>query len=198
MENAITMNAALMAGAMSGAAGLLTFLIIHHFWIRPIWFILPPGLVIAGLGGLAAGWAYAEIRPGLPPQPWTVPALCGVIGSTLAPAIVLAHFREPLLDLNTFSVRPGTGASVAARMAGELLLTAMLTGAVAGWMLGRSGRATLAMAVAGLVFALGPGHNIPLLGGTPAEAKGLGLLLVVVVVASVVLVGSYAWLSQEA
>jgi len=36
------MRESLIAGAISGVAGLLVFLTIHHFWIRPIWFILPP------------------------------------------------------------------------------------------------------------------------------------------------------------
>ena len=36
------MNASLIAGLLAGIAGLLVFLTIHHFWIRPIWFILPP------------------------------------------------------------------------------------------------------------------------------------------------------------
>ena len=42
----------MLAGVLSGVAGLMVFLVIHHFWIKPIWFILPLGLVIAGLGGL--------------------------------------------------------------------------------------------------------------------------------------------------
>jgi hypothetical protein len=29
----------LTAGVCAGVAGLLTFLLIHHFWIQPIWFI---------------------------------------------------------------------------------------------------------------------------------------------------------------
>ena len=56
----------LIAGVLSGIAGLLTFLVIHHFWILPIWFIAPAGLIIAALGGLAVGWSYAEIQAGLP------------------------------------------------------------------------------------------------------------------------------------
>jgi len=38
------------------------------------------------------------------------------------------------------------------------------------------------------VIAIGPGHNIPLLGGTPVVAKELVILTVVGVVASIVLV----------
>ncbi|MBI3733405.1 MAG: hypothetical protein HY259_08110, partial [Chloroflexi bacterium] len=64
------MTPELIAGVLAGVAGLLVFLTIHHFWIEPIWFILPAGLVIAALGGLAVGWSYAEIRVGLPPRPW--------------------------------------------------------------------------------------------------------------------------------
>lgn len=49
------MRSHLLAGAFSGAAGLIVFLVIYHFWIMPIWFILPVGLLIAALGGLAVG-----------------------------------------------------------------------------------------------------------------------------------------------
>lgn len=56
----------LIVGVLACLAGLLAFLIIHHFCILPIWFILPPGLVIAVLGGLAVGWSYHEIRLVLP------------------------------------------------------------------------------------------------------------------------------------
>lgn len=61
----------LIAVVLASLAGLLVFLVIHHIWILPIWFIVSPGLVIAVLGGLAVGWSYYEIRLGLPSRPWT-------------------------------------------------------------------------------------------------------------------------------
>src|SRR5262245_21957693 len=90
----------LTAGLLSGVAGLFTFLVIHHFWIAPIWFIFPIGLVIAGVGGAAVGWSYAEIRAGLPPRPWTALALAALIGVILTPGILVAEFREPLINLS--------------------------------------------------------------------------------------------------
>src|SRR2546428_12860196 len=120
-----TMNSALMAGLLSGVAGLLVFLTIHHFWIKPIWFILPPGLLIAALGGLAVGWSYAEIQAGLPPRPWTAPAMFALIGTILTPAILLAQLRPPPLDLSTVAIIDGTSTGIViARIAIELLLTA--------------------------------------------------------------------------
>ena len=95
------MTADLIAGSLSGIAGLLVFLVIHHFWIRPIWFILPVGLMIAGFGGLAAGWSYTEIKTGLPPRPWAALALVAVIGVILAPSILLAQLRQPLINITT-------------------------------------------------------------------------------------------------
>ena len=50
-------KASLIPGVLAGVAGLLVFLEIHHVWIKPIWFILPSGLMIAAAGGLAVGWA---------------------------------------------------------------------------------------------------------------------------------------------
>lgn len=191
------MNSALMAGLLSGVAGLLVFLTIHHFWIKPIWFILPPGLFIAALGGLAVGWAYTEIRTGLPPRPWTWLAVFVLVAATLSPGVLLAQIRPPPLDISTGAIINGSStAMVIARFSLELLLTAVLVGGAAGWWLGGTPRAALAMAVASLVFAIGPGHNIPFLGNTPAVGKGIVLLIAIIAVSAIVLVESDAWFSQ--
>jgi len=178
----------LVAGIIAGVAGLFTFLIIHHFWIRPIWFILPAGLLMATLAGLAVGWSYSEVHTGLPSRPWTAIAFAAVIGLILAPSVLLAQLRAPILDPATFSVPPGEGAHAAARFVLELVLPSLLVGAAAGWSLGHTPRAALATAVAGIAFGLGPGHNIPFLGHTPAAGKGLILLLAIILVSSMVLV----------
>ncbi len=188
---------ALLAGALAGVAGLVVFLVVHHVWILPIWFILPPGLVIASLGGLAVGWAYGEVQHRLPPRPWRHVAWSGLVGLTLVPSIVLAELRPALFDADTGELSPGTDLiTVATRFAGELLLPAVLVGALAGWYLaGR--RAARITGLAGFVFALGPGHNIPLLGGTAGAAKGAVLLAVIVVVSTFVLVESHARLERR-
>lgn len=193
-----TMNTALIAGLLSGIAGLLVFLTIHHFWIKPIWFILPPGLVIAALGGLAVGWSYAEIQAGLPPRPWTSLAVFVLVGATLTPAVVLAQLRPPPLNISTGAIIDGSSTGVViARVVIELLLTATVVGGLAGWWLGHTQRAAFATALAGFVFALGPGHNIPLLGNTPAVGKGVVLLIIIIFVSAIVLVESQAWLARR-
>jgi hypothetical protein len=192
------MNASLLAGVVSGLAGLLVFLIVHHFWIRPIWFIALPGGMIAALGGLVVGWAYAELRSGLPPRPWTALAVFGLVAATLVPAVVLAQLRPPPLDIRTGALINGSsGWAVFARFVLELLVTASVVGALAGWWLGQTGRAALATALAGFVFALGPGHNIPFLGNTPAAGKGLALLVSIILVSALVLVEAEAWLAAR-
>jgi hypothetical protein len=70
----------------------------------------------------------------------------------------------------------------------NLLLTATVTGGLAGWLIGRTKRAALVTALAGFIFALGPGHNIPFLGNTPGTGKGIALLIAIVLAASIVLV----------
>ena len=191
------MSSALIAGVFSGLAGLLAFLVIHHFWIRPIWFILPIGLLIAAGGGLAVGWAYSELLPGLPPRPWSALVLIAVIGVCLTPAVILAQQRPPMFTAmgENAQLTVSTGRAVAIFVF-QLLLTAAGVGALAGWWIGGSGRAAAATALAGLVFAAGPGHNIPFLGNTPATGKGIVLLLSVVVVSAVVLVEAYYALSS--
>ena len=75
-----------------------------------------------------------------------------------------------------------------------LLGTATVAGAGLGWLIAGSRRAAGTTALAAFAFALGPGRNIPLLGGTPAVAKELAILAAVVGVASVGLVEAHAWL----
>lgn len=190
------MTTELSAGLLAGLAGLFVFLTIHHFWIKPIWFILPAGLAAACLGGLVVGWSFAEIRAGLPSRPWTSIAMMALVGATLTPAIILAQLRPPPLDIGTGAIIDGSSTGVViARVALELLLTATLVGGLAGWWLGHNWRAAFATALAGLVFAIGPGHNIPLLGNTPAVGKGIILLAVIIFVSAIVLVESQVWLA---
>ena len=106
----------------------------------------------------------------------------------LAPAILLAELSSPLIDPATLSIPPGGGVRAATHFTLELILTAALMGALIGWVLGHSRQAALATAVAGLAYALGPGHNIPLLGNTPAAGKGILLLLAITLVSAFVLV----------
>jgi hypothetical protein len=184
----------MIAGIISGIVGLLVFLIIHHFWILPIWFIAPAGAVIAGLGGLAVGWSYSEIRTALPDRPWTFLVLTLLIAIILAPSIVLGQLRSPLVQLPGFTILPGKGQEAAIRFVLELIVTAVAVGAIEGWLLGRSITAMIATALAGLAYAIGPGHNIPLLGNTASAGKGLILLFIVTIVAAFVLVEASQWL----
>jgi hypothetical protein len=48
---------------------------------------------------------------------------------------------------------------------------------------------------AGFIFALGSGHNIPLLGSTPAAGKGVILLALIIFISSVALVEGRARLA---
>jgi hypothetical protein len=186
----------LIAGVLSAIVGLVVFLVIHHFWVAPIWFILPIGLLIAAAGGLAVGWAYHELSPGLPPRPWSILGVVALIAVILTPAIILAELRQPLFTLTEtgaeLSVSVGYAAAVFIL---ELLVTATLVGGLVGWLIGRTSRAALATGIAGLVFALGPGHNIPFLGNSPATGKGIAFLLIILLSAAVVLVETSAIIS---
>lgn len=186
-------KAPLIAGMLAGAAGLLAFLVIHHLWIKPIWFILPLGLVIAVIGGLAVGWAYGELLPGLPARPWTILAWVALIGLTLLPAILLAQLRPPVFTRTgenvTLTVSVGRAVFI---FVFDLLLMATVIGGLGGWLIGRTRRAAFATALAGFVFALGPGHNVPFLGNQPATGKGIILLIAIVLTASIVLVEGHA------
>jgi len=194
------MNTTLTAGGLAGIAGLFVFLIIHHLWIMPIWFILPMGLAIAVVGGLAVGWAYGELLPHLPPRPWTALAVVVLIWAILLPSIVVAELRQPLFVIEganaVLAVSVGRASLIFVL---ELLATSILVGALAGWLIGRTGRAAQATALAGFIFALGPGHNIPLIGGGGAYyvAKELTIMMAIIAVSALVLVEVQAWLASS-
>lgn len=186
--------ASLRAGVLAGTAGFATFLLIHHVWIVPIWFIAPAGMLVAAAGGMAVGAAYAELIAYLPRRPWTAIALIVVVGVVLLPAVVIAELRGPMfaIDADGSGTLLVPGAEAAADLVVGLLGTATIAGAGLGWLIAGSRRAAGMMALAAFAFALGPGHNIPLLGGTSAVAKELVILVAVVGVASLVLVEAHA------
>ena len=168
------LSAAVTAGAVAGIAGLLAFLVVHHVWIRPIWSIAPIGALIAAIGGAAVGAAYAELRPHLPRRPWTAIALMALVGVMLAPAFALAELHGPVFRITASG---GAVLTVPVPFAVfafviELLGVTAAAGAAVGWLVARTRGAALRTAAAGFIFALGPGHNFPFLGGTAVAWKG--------------------------
>jgi hypothetical protein len=160
--------------------------------------ILPVGLFVAATGGLAVGWAYAELRWRLPRRPWTALAMVGLIVAILLPAFVLAELQAPVFSVTPAGpVQTVATSVIVARFVAELLATATIVGALVGWWVGQTRRAALATALTGFIFALGPGHNIPFLGGTPGVGKELALMVAVVVVSALVLVEGHAWLATR-
>jgi hypothetical protein len=193
------MTAAERAGIASGGVGLVVFLGLHHAWILPIWFILPAGLPVAALGGLAVGRAYEVLLPHLPSRQWHAAMVALGLGIVVAPAVILAELRSPMFDLGA----PGgamllvSPPEAAALFIGELLLTASAVGALLGWVVARTRRAATVSAVAGLAFAIGLGHNIPFGGGTPAVPLEIAIMGIVTASAAVTLVEGYAWLLRR-
>ena len=196
LDDTRKVRSGLIAGVISGEVGLLVFLTIHYFWIVPIWFILPIGAPFACLGGLAVGWAYAEIRRRFPATRWDYLAGFGLMVTTLAPAIVLAQILPPIVDMRA-QILVGTTDELIMRFVFALFVPATLAGALAGWALLRSRRGAAAMALAGLVLAMGPGHNIPFLGNTPAVGKEIPLLIAIGLASSITLAKAYKWLERH-
>jgi len=127
------MNPYAISGAIAGIAGLFTFLIIHHFTIKMIWEIFPFGLVIAVIGGLGVSWSYHEVHQHLPAYPWTFMGLLILIIIILVPAMIIAQLTPAPFQLDG-TIAPGcTDGRAAIQFILELLLTATLMGALAGW-----------------------------------------------------------------
>ena len=194
MDDQSGRSGSIEAGAAAGIAGLIVFFVLHQLWIVPIWFIAPAGAVIALAGGAAVGAAYGELRPRLPRRPFTVVAVIALVAVVLAPSVVIAELRGPIyaMDGEGGTLLVPSSQAVADFVLG-LLGTASLMGGLIGWLIGRSRRAAGKLALAAFALALGPGHNIPLLGGTGAAGEEVVILAAVTGVASIVLVEGAAW-----
>lgn len=188
----------MVAGACSAVAGLTLFLILHALWILPIWFIVPIGLAIAVPGGFAIGWAYVELLPGLPRGLiLRTIVVVGLVFAFLTPAFVLAEMRDPLFDVTDRTAVLSKPLSFAVWIfLTELLATAAAMGGILGWMIGRTRRAAAATALAGFAFALGPGHNIPLIGGTSGIVLEAKIMTPVIVLTATVLVAAHRYVER--
>jgi hypothetical protein len=189
----------IQAGALAGLAGLAVFLVVHHLVIVPIWGIAPVGAVMAIAGGAAVGAAYEELRPRLPGGPANVAAVLAGIAVVLAPSMVIGQLSGPIYSMSAGGGRllvPAGDAVIA--FVGGLLLATGFTAGLLGALVGRTRRATARTAMAGVAVAIGPGHNIPFLGGTTAVATELAILLGVAAAASVTLVAAHAVLARSA
>jgi hypothetical protein len=188
----------LVAGSAAGGAGLLIFLVLHMLWIVPIWGILPIGVPLAVGGGLAVGWADGELRWRLPERPWTARSMMDVVVLILLSAVVLAERHGPVFTGTLADPAPTVAPWViVARFVGELLAKATIVCGLIGRWIGQTRRAALATGLAGFAFALGPGHNIPLIGGTPGVGKELVMMIAVIGVSALVLVEGHNCLSTR-
>jgi hypothetical protein len=163
-----------------------------------IWFIAPLGAVFAGVGRIVIGRAYGELKSALPQGILRVGSVIVAAAAALLPSIPLAELREPLFTPSSGDPVLSVGVKQAdLHFIPKRPLPAALIGAGLGRHASRTHRAALSVASASLVFALGPVHNIPFLGGTPAAGLGWAILFAVVICASIVLVGIDSALSHS-
>jgi hypothetical protein len=190
----IPFSTLLWAGGISGIAGLLTFLISHHFTIRPIWFIAPAGLLFAIAGGAAVAWAFQALQPRLNANILIASlAFAALLTLTQVPGFLISSSRQPIIDMVTANILPGKGWEAAGRFFLDLFLTAAITGALIGWGLAGSSAAAGRMALAAVAFSIGPGHNIPLFAGTAGAGKMWAIMGLVIFTSALAFAVTLAW-----
>ena len=188
----------LWAGGIAGIAGLITFLVVHHFTISPIWFIFPVGALMAAAGGAAVGWAFELMQPRLPASLLLASLVFALLLTlTQVPGFLLSSRREPILDMETATFLPGRGREAAGRFVLDLFLTAGLVGGLLGWWLGGTPAAALRMAVAALAYSVGPGHNIPFFAGTSGCGKMWAIMLLVILASALTFAGALVWFRRS-
>src|SRR3954470_16765560 len=152
-----------MAGVAAGVVGCVAFLLIHHVWLVPIWFIAPVGIPVGAAGGAVVGMAYAELFPRLPGRPWTAFVVAGVFATVMVPGVVIAQLAGPVLAVGrggaTALLVPGAQAAVLVTVC---LAATVITGAGMGALIARRRSAAVSMAVAAVASGIGPGPNVPM------------------------------------
>jgi len=131
----------------------------------------------------------------LPPRPLRSLAVAIGVGLILLPSIIVGELFGPIYAMGgdgRGTLLVSAGEAAAAFILG-LFGTAALSGAMLGATIGRSRSASAWTALAGFALALGPGHNIPMLGGSSAVSKELAILTAVAAVSALVLVEGHAW-----
>ena len=169
----------LVAGMITGIVGVAAFGITHDILIEPIWSSLPGGIPFALASGGSIGWAFYEFQAsGGSSFNLKNGALFGILlWVNLIPMTLFAVF------LRKSGMRSAMGDwETVAESA-----IAILTGALAGWLLTRARRPTLALGVAMLCLVLVMAGPIPIL-NSPRAAYLFGAFLVIYPVCGVILV----------
>lgn len=183
-----------VAGGVSGAAGLLAFLVTHHLWIVPIWSVVVFGGPFAVLGGAVVGWAYVSISDRLPRNlllRWAIVTAGSVL--LFVPTVTLVLLSTPYVTTvdGVPQLANVDASALAVRFVFDLFVVGAITGAAVGWLLLRTRQGALLFASAALIIGAGPGHNLPFFhfGTVPRETLvGTELFLITVAAASFALV----------
>ena len=184
-----TIRASLLAALGTGLVGLITFGMLHAWWIVPIWDRLLRGFPFAVVGALAVGWAYgAVLTTGrLPPRTSRAGSTFG-LGAWLA--LLPATGASAILRLS------GVHQTAASLGTGIELAVAGLTGFLIGRWLASGWTTTLAVVVGLEVLLAVQAGPVPIVNSE--RALGLFLLLApLYVLCGAVHAGLTAWLSRR-
>jgi hypothetical protein len=166
-----TLKITLIAGTISGVIGLFGFGVIHAIIIVPIWWRLFGGLPAALAGGALLGWALFEAR--------AADRLTRRLFSGLLFGVLLWLMLIPMTAvgnaLRIYARNGGGRLPESLEIALDCLL-ALLSGALAGWLIGRRWRVALAFAAATLALALAMGGPIAVTNSARAAWLFVGFL----------------------
>jgi len=98
--------------------------------------------------------------------------LAGLLTLTLVPGFLIGQRFSPVVALQNESILEGIANELLIRFAFNPVLMAGIGGALAAWFIGRTWMAVIAMPLAGVAFAFGPGDKIPLFVGIRTSAAG--------------------------
>ncbi|MBI4393999.1 MAG: hypothetical protein HY556_09430 [Euryarchaeota archaeon] len=181
-----TFRNSVLAGAVAGTIGILFFGIAHYFVLAPTWNPLATGFLFGPIVGAVIGWAYYEVhsRGGLGPLNLPAVVFSLVLLATFVPIQIYGMFFPPdigqLLSTSDFSkIDP-------VPLVAPVVL-ALPPGLLAGWILTRNKRATIATGVAALIFAFSLGHNIYPIAANFRAGKMWAVMLGTTVVSGLVL-----------
>ncbi|MFN2563694.1 MAG: hypothetical protein ABR499_01615 [Gemmatimonadaceae bacterium] len=180
----------LVAGALAGLCGALSFALAHAIVIVPIWSRSAFGLVSGALAGTVAGWTYTELgfEPSRVNREPRVSAHAGA-GAQFGALLWLAVAPVTLADalLRSLGVVPRYELVAV----GVAVVLAIGAGALLGWRRMRSRRAAIAGASATLLLTVAMAGPVPI--GRSLRALTIFLAVFPAAVAAGAVLGALSW-----
>ncbi|MGI9584996.1 MAG: hypothetical protein ACR2N7_05340 [Acidimicrobiia bacterium] len=162
-------------GAAAGALATLSFMIVHHILIMPIWFMTAPMVIAGSVCGLAIAWSYARAIDQPSSRRW-YGLNAAFLSTLLALGVVSLLGFEPAWTFAELNVDDAPLGDLFSR-AVPIMIVFSIAGALVVWAaFGRKRAALIPILVTETLLVLLVGHNVAIIGLVDLTAEGWNLV----------------------